>query len=367
MFAIVVSALLSCVGAYAAQPQASPISHHEGAEDPLWAPPELIAFVKSRVLMFESERGRAEALLRLLVLPEHVGGLGIEYSNDKTRTINEVWLDRKANCVSLTFMYVALAKQLRINAVFAESIEAINWSRVGGVIRMEKHMVAVIHQHPGTDLVADFLPQTRTRYGNYFVNIITTARARSVYYSNSAVEAFIANDKETAAERIQMALEADPTSYQAWNIKGVIEKSYGKTLDAMRSYSNAIRCNPNNVVAIGNLAGLYRSEGFFEEAAKLRAIENNLRRRDPYYLAFLASEALENNNFREAEKLLKRAIKIHPADANFYITLSHIYGAQNKMSQAVDALAKARSYATPDKIADLDLLLQGFSASMIPK
>jgi Flp pilus assembly protein TadD len=363
MFALLVSALIFCVGADVTPLQMS-VSRQEVPEDPLWVPQELIAFARGKVALGMGEHGKAEALLRVLMWPEILGGLGIQYSNDKTRTVNEVWLERKANCLSLTFAYVMLARHLQINAVFGESFEAVNWSRVGDVVRMEKHMVAVIQRPPAGDLVADFLPQTRARYGNYFVDLITNVRAKSLFYSNSAVEAFLENDKDSAFEKITKALEIDPTSSQAWNIKGVIEKFYGNTKDAVASYKTAIRNNPNNFVAIGNLAALYVKEGLYEEAAKLRAVESNLRKRDPYYYAFLASEAIESNDMLKAQKLIQKAIKIHPKDADFYVPLRYIYQAQNKTSEAIDALSKARKYAALDKAENLDLLMREFSTSL---
>jgi len=329
-------------------------------EDPFWVPPELIAFARNKIAMVSEERSKAEALLRFLVWPEELGGLGLHYSNDRTRTINEVWLERKANCLSLTLVYVMLAKHLRINATFAESLEAINWSRVGNVVRAEKHMVAVIQRHSGGDLVADFLSQTRSRYGNYFVNIVTDAHAKSMYYSNIAVEALIVNDIDTAAERISVALEHDPASSQAWNVKGVIEKHRGNTADAIRSYITSIRYNPNNAAAVSNLAALYKAEGFLEESVRLRALEGSLRKKDPYYFAFLASEAMEKNDLVKAQKSLQRAIKIHPKDADFYVTLSHVYQLQGKSNEAVDTLIKARKHAVPEKVADLDVLIQTY-------
>jgi len=367
MLCVLASALISIASAEAAPLETLSATCQEAPEDPFWVPQELISFARPRVALGAGERGKAEALLRVLLWPEELGGLGIQYSNDRTRTVNEVWLERKANCLSLTFAYVLMARRLQINAVFGESLETVNWSRVGDVVRAEKHMVAVIQRRPLEDLVADFLPQTRARYGNYFVDLITNARAKSLFYSNSAVEALIENDEEAAFEKITKALEADPTSSQAWNIKGVIEKTYGNITSAMMSYKTAIRNNPNNVVAMGNLATLYATEGLFQEAARLRAIENSLRKRDPYYFAFLASEAMEKDDLAKAQKLIQRAIKIHPKDADFYVTLSYIYQAQNKPNEAIDALNKARNFTASDKTEKLNSLIREYGANIISR
>jgi Flp pilus assembly protein TadD len=360
MFAVLAGALISCASLCAADLRPPSSLHREETKDPFWLPPELIAFAKDKLRPASGDRAKAEVLLEIFMSPKNAGGLGIEYSNDRTRTINEVWTERKANCLSLTLTYVMLAKHLQINATFAESMAAANWSRVGDVILKEKHVVAIITWNPPNVLVADFLNQTGTRYGNYFVNKITNDRAKSLYYSNCAVEALIANDREGAIEKIEKALECDPTSSQAWNIKGVIEKSQNNLADAERYYKTAIRNNPNDVTAIGNLAALYRKEGFLEEAFRLRALEDRLRKMDPYYHAFLASEAFDNSDLKKARKSIKNAIKIHPEDPEFYITLSYIYLAQNKTDEAIDALLQAKSRVIPDRIANLDFMIQEY-------
>ena len=366
MLAIFASALLSCVCASHWQDQVPivpPVSAQE-TSDPFWVPPELATFVRDNVPAAIGDRHRAEALMNILVSPEGNGGLGIQYANDRTRTIAEAWLERKANCLTLTMMYAVLAKQLNISVGFAESLGASNWSRVGDMVLKEKHMVALVNWNPPNVLVADFLVRGRTsaKYGSYFLNKMTDARAKSLFYSNLAVESLLAGDLDGAAVRVKQALDTDPTSPQAWNVKGSIEKTQRNTVEAEKSYKNAIRHNPNDVTAIGNLASLYRSEGYLEEAIRLRTLEGRLRKMDPYYQAFLAAEAMEKSDYKKAGRLIQRAIKIHPNDSDFYLTLSNIYKAQDKHAKALQALVKARSHAIQERAEYLDALIQAFES-----
>jgi tetratricopeptide (TPR) repeat protein len=365
MFAMA-AALLNLAGLDVAQAQPPHALYSEASSDPFWVPPELLAFARRRVAIADvlNGRQRAEELLKALVLPENMGGLGIKYSGDTTRTINEVWVERKANCVSLTMMYVMLAKQLKIPAVFAETVDAMSWSRVGGMILRAKHMVALVFRHPQSDLIADFHPRVVNRFGNYFVTVISDSHAKSLYYSNQAVDTFIAGDHGGAMDLISIALEVDPVSSQAWNIKGVIEKSRKNIAGAINSYRLAIRNDPKNATAIGNLAMLYRSEGMLEESLRLMAAESRLRKSDPYYFAFLALEALEQNDLAKARKSIQSAIKIHPGDPDFYVTLSQVCLAQNKPAEAIDALMKARGFTAPEMIGSIDLLLDEYRARL---
>jgi len=140
--------------------------------DPFWLPPEMVSFAEKKIARALDANDRAEKLLQALTLPEDQGGLGIRFSGDRTRSVSEVWTERKANCLSLTISYVMLAERFKIRAVFAESADITGWSRVGNFVLKSRHVVAVVMAGPNEELVADFLPRTMARFGNYFVNVI---------------------------------------------------------------------------------------------------------------------------------------------------------------------------------------------------
>ena|GEM_PF-428105 len=361
MLAVLASMLLHCADSILVPVHTlPPFFQEEDGDDPFWVPREMSDFARRRAMLSYTERSKAEELLKALVQPPELGGMGITYSSDRTRTINEVWTDRKANCISLTMAYVMLAKQLGIRAMFAESFDVYNWSRVAGLIIREKHMVAVIMRDGKDDLVADFLPTTRPRFGTYFVDVIFDNHAKSLYYSNRAVEALLEDNKAEARKWVELSIGVDNMSPPAWNIFGVIEKTEGNIAGAVRAYKIAIANNSKNVAAISNLAALYRDEGFYSEYAKLRAMENRLRKEDPYYHAFLATEALDEQDIKNALKSIQKAIKIHPRDPDFYITLCQVYMAQGKNAEAIGALAKAREYTAEEQMDELDRLIEEF-------
>jgi len=364
MLAVIACVLAHCVGLGEAVPCAPNPSNQSSAvaieEDPFWLPPEMVSFAEKKVSAAINSNDRAEKLLQALMLPEDQGGLGITFASDRTRTINEVWKDRKANCLSLTISYVMLAEKFKIRAAFAESADVMGWSRVGGFVLKSRHVVAVVMGKPNEELVADFLPRTLPRFGNYFVNIISTKHGKSQYYSNCSVEALLAGNVGAGKALIEKALEVDPASSQAWNIKGVIEKYLKNTDAAFQAFRRAIRLNPKDAAAIGNLAGLYRAEGQFEEYTKLKAVENRLRKNDPYYFAFLSVEALENDKAKTAAKLINKAIKLQPKDPDFFIILCSAFELQNKIPEALKVLEKAKELSLPDRQVIMDAIIEDF-------
>lgn len=113
-------------------------------EDIFEAPPELKAFVRQHTLSQQSVSGKVGSLLRAFFAPVEDGGLGITYDNSYTRTPVEAWRDRKANCLTLTALYVAACRTIGLEARYGESLRISRWRRVGTTVRYERHLVAVV-------------------------------------------------------------------------------------------------------------------------------------------------------------------------------------------------------------------------------
>lgn len=90
-------------------------------------PPELRVLLQERVIAPGGTR--QEQLERLVVLVFDQTALAIEYDNDRTRTVAETWRDRRANCVSYTLLFVALARAAGMDAYVQEAGEVLAWYR----------------------------------------------------------------------------------------------------------------------------------------------------------------------------------------------------------------------------------------------
>jgi hypothetical protein len=158
------------------------------AEDPLAGPEELLPWARKVTFHASSTKTKIQAILTATFRPVEENGLGMVYDNSHTRTVKEVWADKRANCMGLTAFLVATCKMVGINARFAEPANLNHWRREGQLIRIERHVVALIPCPPADDLVADFMPQLRQRKGIYVVDVLPEARVRALFHSNRAVE-----------------------------------------------------------------------------------------------------------------------------------------------------------------------------------
>ncbi len=318
-----------------------------GQADPFQAPPEMVAFVRRVIMPHDTITRSLQALLNAIFRPVDQGGLGMEYDNGQTRTVAEVWRDRKANCLSLTAFYVEACRSAKIEVKYAEATNTNRWRRVGGMVRFERHVVALIPIPPQDDLVADFLPQVRRRVGAYFVRVLLPMDFKALFFANRSVECLDEGNMSDAMAFAELAVKTSPQVGACWNILGVMQKTQGDLDKAEISFKKALSIEPADFVAIGNLEGLMKAQNRFAETAFYRRKGLELRQKDPYFQSFLADEALTEGNVAEAEKRIQAAIRIHPNEPEFFLFLARLKMEKGDLGAASKALEKATKAANP--------------------
>jgi Flp pilus assembly protein TadD len=322
-------------------------------EDPFEAPPEIQAFARQQTIAKEGVPAKVSALLKAFFASPEDGGLGITYDNAYTRTPKEVWRDRKANCLSLTTLYVGACRSIGLEVRYGEPLRISRWRRVGTTIRFERHVVAVVQcGTPGQELVADFLPEVRRV--SLLIAPLEPKRVLALYHSNRAVELMAESRIEEAVAAAHRALEVDPGLGVGWNILGVVQRAQGQEVEAEASFRKALAVDPKDGAPCGNLENLLRAQGRVEEAQTYRERGLEIRKRDPFFNAFLAEEALGEQQWDEAARRIKQAIKLLPMEPEFYWIQARVALAQGRTKDAIKALEKARKWAQPEAQARYD-------------
>ena len=325
-------------------------------EDPFEAPPELKAFAMKHTLGQQGTPGKVASLLKAFFLPPNEEGLGITYDNAYTRTPIEVWRDRKANCLSLTALYVVACRSIGLEAKYGESLRVSRWRRVGSTVRYERHIVAVVSSGSiGHELIADFLPEIRR--DSQLITLVDPKRVLALFYSNRAVELLAESRPDEAMVAALQSLKVDPELGVGWNILGVVQRNKGLEAEAEQSFLHAIEVDPKDGAPCGNLEILLRAQGREAEAQVYRDRGLEIRKKDPFFNAFLAEEALQENHWQEAERRIKQAIRLLPQEPDFYLIQARISLSQGQRKDAIKALEKARKWAMPDMQARYDTKL----------
>jgi len=325
-------------------------------EDPFEPPPELQAFARQHTNGHPGVSGKTASLLKAFFAPPEEDGLGIVYDNAYTRTPMEAWRDRKANCLTLTALYVAACKSVGLEARYAESLRISRWRRVGNTVRYERHIVAVVQAgNVGQELVADFMPEIR-REGQ-LISLLDSKRVLALFHSNRAVELLEESRPDDALKSAYESLHVDPSLGVGWNILGVVQRHQGLEAEAEKSFLKAMDVDPRDGAPCGNLENLLRAQGREKEAQIFRDRGMEVRKRDPFFNAFLAEEAYQESQWDEAEKRIKLAIRILPQESDFYLIQARINLAQGQRKDAIKSLEKARKWAMPEMKARYDTKL----------
>lgn len=315
--------------------------------DILGAPKEFRDFVVKATLPYQGYTMKTRALVRAVFSRPEDGGLGMVYSNDKTRTVAEVWKDRKANCVSLTAFYVAACRVIQVDVKFADSEGVSQWVRKGDLILHERHVVAVLPINPIDSMVADFSGEPRM--GVHRLVFISEDRFKALFHSNRAVELLQTGHPAEALQEAEVSLREDEKSGIGWNVYGVVLQAQGETAKAESAFRKALEVDPKDGSACGNLEQLCRNQGRDREAAEFRDLGLRLRDQDPYFHAFIAKEKLAVGNVDDALIQIRRALKLQRMEPDFYLILAQAELDRGEHGAAAKAVEKAIHWSLPDQ------------------
>lgn len=317
----------------------------ESAEDIFALDEEMRTMVKEVLLPERTAMDKTRRLLEHIFNEENIA---LTYNKNANVTAREVYHQQSANCMSLTIMAYALAKEAGLNIRFQEVEIPEYWVRHGRYNMLTGHVnLVVTPQRPpnkyivwGTDAVEiDFDPYASKRYFNR--KIIDKNRVLAMYYNNKGAEALVAVNYVLAYNYFKTAILFDSSFSTSWGNLGVLYRLTEHEPLAKKVYQYALAVDSENLTVLGNMAILLKLEGDIEGAEKLEKILKQKRHKNPYYQALLADEALYNGKFDQAILYYKRAIKMDGKVHEFYFGLAKVYFQLNKIYEAQKAMQKA--------------------------
>jgi tetratricopeptide (TPR) repeat protein len=245
------------------------------------------------------------------------GGLHFTYEPDGNYSAAETYRRRRGNCVSLSFLAVAVARAHGLPAEFCEIDTYPRWDRHGNLITEIRHLNVRVRIGEQT-FELDLLPELEREAPIATAEIVSDARAFAHYYNNLAVLQLVAGDATGAQALFDRALAADPTAAFVWANKGSALVRVDDLAAAEPCLDRAVRLNPAEHSALESLATLYARTARPRQAAALEKKVARYQLRNPYYLASLAQGEYDRSQFRDAEAHLRRAIRIKDDEPEFY-------------------------------------------------
>jgi Flp pilus assembly protein TadD len=318
--------------------------------------PEMKRFVDDHI---RDRRGSSEKLRLLIFAVMGEGTFRLIY-DETTRTAAQTFDYRRGNCRSFTNMFIAMARYVGLEAEYQEVDVPPDWAQSGQFLLLNKHVNVVVDVHDGHRIIDFNMYDPRMDYGTW---AISDERARAHFYNNLGVEQMLDANTPQALSHFVEALGEDDSFAPAWINLGILYRREGHPAYAEAALLEALQIEPENLVAMSNLANLYEEQGLQESAARYRERVQSHRMRNPYYRYSLANEAFADGDYRASIAHLKYALRHQEYDPRFYSLMSMNYLMMGDRDESTKWMKKAEEVAMDREEREwygnkLNLLLQ---------
>ncbi len=304
--------------------------------------PAMKDLVKNRISPTARPEQRLETLFKIL---RYDPDYAVEYDSNATLTAQEVFRDRRANCLSFSAMFIALAREAELSAYFQEVDLPPEWDALSDDTLVQyRHVNVKVKWARGGQGVIDF---RMDRYSDTFPQrIISDSLGLAQFYSNVSMQQLVEGRLGEAYVSAYRAINADPTQSFIWSNMGIIQRRLGNWKEAEIAYRQALTLDPRDISASNNLAILYEVQGKDKLADEMRRYSEANKLNNPYYRYALAQHAYRNGDYDEALSQIQVAMRKQSREHRFYflrgLSLWHMGENQSAINNVKRAIRMAR-------------------------
>ncbi len=273
----------------------------------------------------QSDTQRTRAIVNAII--DHTR-LSISYDWLSNKTAVEVFEEGQGNCLAYTNLFVGMAREIGLDAVYVDVVTLERVSKEADVIVNNGHVTGGVILGPDTRVI-DFTRTPEREYIGY--KIIDDLEAMANYYNNQGFLYGYFSDRETVdpsfnpqeaeLKMYKMALEIDPKFPRALNNLGVAYKRRGRVNDAIEQYMLALEADPKFADARSNLGSAYYSMGRVEDAIHQFELATKTSKSNAYLHHHLGVIEFQQGNYEKAIRHFKKALSKESklADARYYM------------------------------------------------
>ena len=258
-----------------------------------------------------TDHGRANLLVQAIT-DDH--GFGIEYNPVATTVARETVRKKSGNCLSMTSVFVGLARSLGITAYYVDASDRVNaLTREEELLVDTGHIAATVRSERGWALV-DFTGEI-TNYRTF--RVIDDLEALAHFYNNRGYERIIEDRPadepipwQEALDNFTMAIAVDPLFSRAHNNLGVALARLGRDPEAEQSYQRAVEADESFAAPRHNLGNLYMRRGDWQQSIRWYGAAARLERNNPYLHYHLGLARHQAGDLEGAIEAFERAIAL---------------------------------------------------------
>ena len=242
--------------------------------------------------------------------------LKLEYDSTLTRTAAEAFEARAGNCLSLTVMTAALARELGLSVSFHRVLAEPLWTRSGDTLFANGHVNVVLASSPANDraifrsvngIIVDFMPGADLRRQRS--QEIEEHTVTAMYMNNRAAEALRSGSLDEAYWWARGAMLHDPRFLEGINTLGVVYSRHGNSAQAERAFRYVLAIETENVSSMANLAGVLERLGRKAESLALSDRLRQIESHPPFHFFDLGIAALRGKEFAVARDHFLRELR----------------------------------------------------------
>jgi tetratricopeptide (TPR) repeat protein len=304
-----------------------------------------------RKLVNDKLRNNLTDKQKAIILLEHIFNekhLSLQYKGNANIIASEAFHSKTANCMSLTIMAYALAKEAGLKVIFQQVNVPEYWQRSGSYNFITGHVNLIINDRISSKRVNVFGDQPiRIDFDPYIakqtfpVKRINKNTILAMFYNNKGASALVNKNYPLAYTYFKSAIEKDKTFNSAWGNLGVLYRLTDHYEASENVYRHVLKTDKQNLTILDNLSILMAVQGREADALLVRSYVNKMRLTNPYYHALMGNEAFIDKLYKKSEQHYNKALSLKNQEHEFYLGLAKAYFMQGKVNLAKISMRKA--------------------------
>lgn len=303
-------------------------------------PPELRVRLHDEILSVPaSQRRRLDQILHFIF---DEGGLGISYDQTATLSVEQTYAARKANCLSFTLLFLAIAREAGLEVRAQEIENTLSWQQEENTIYRNDHInvgVRINRQTFTVDGSGDTLVAGSRPVG------ISERRLLAHFYNNLAMERLARADIVAGLRLVDAAIAMDSAYAPLWSNAGVLRVHQGDLAAAREAYLKALEIDPDEDSALFNMISLSQRLGDAKQESAFRRRLARVQQRDPLHQFMQGMDYERNGDYPQAIEHYHRAIHLYSEEHRFHSALARVYLKSGDPRRAGKALKRAQALA----------------------
>lgn len=284
-----------------------------------------------------TDRQRLEQVLHFML---DADALAIAYDQGATYSVEQTYATRRANCLSFTLLFLALAREAGLDARPQEIENTLSWHQEQNTIFRNNHINAGV-RIGGHSFTVDISGDTLIA-GDHPTSA-SEQRLLAHYFNNLAMDQLAQNNATAGLQLMQEAFSADASYAPLWSNAGVLHMRQGNVAAAEHAYRQALALDPEDNGALFNMISLSRRLGDARSEAEFRHRLDRVQQKDPLYHFMQAMDYERNSDYPQAIRHYRRAIRLHAGEHRFYSALARAYLKAGNPRGAGRALKRAQA------------------------